>query len=78
MTREELLQNAKPILSNTEMVGAILEDRKTVTRRSPFHFEMKEGYNPEYTGYSLGEYCTGHIDSGVCLYSRGSHGVWGC
>lgn len=33
MTREELLPIAKPILFNTEMVQAILEGRKTVTRR---------------------------------------------
>ena len=33
MTRAELLQIAKPILFNTDMTVAILEDRKTVTRR---------------------------------------------
>ena len=33
MTREELLKIAKPMLFNTDMVRAILEDRKTATRR---------------------------------------------
>lgn len=49
--RKELLQKAKPILFNTDMVRAILDGRKTVTRRI-----VKK--NPEE--------CTSKVVNGVC------------
>lgn len=49
MTKEQLLEQAKPILFNTEMVRAILDNRKSCTRR------IVKGYIPKDAifGYTL-------------------------
>lgn len=57
MTREEILQIAKPVLFNTEMLKAILDGRKTVTRRC---VKFLAGKNPNWTGY---------IKDGLMLYN---------
>lgn len=68
MTREEILKQAKPILFNTEMVMAILDGRKTVTRRviKP----QPQGENkiiPADKGYGVRKSC------GICMIEPRYH-----
>lgn len=57
MEKEELLETAKPILFNTDMVSAILDGRKSSTRRV---VKFLPGENPHWTGY---------IKDGLMLYN---------
>lgn len=77
MTREELLQIAKPILFNTDMVLATLDERKTATRRivkgdvvgilkSQFHKEYPEVADKDL----LKKLCRAPYQPGDILYVR--------
>lgn len=53
MNREELLKNAKPILFNTEMVQAILDGKKTQTRRVIKIDDAPENWKISIAGTSI-------------------------
>ena len=63
MTRDEILREANPILFNTEMVKAILDDRKTVTRRV---VKPKPEGNMSYGFYS--DYPNAWVDDAFVKY----------
>lgn len=77
MTKSELLQIAKPILFNTDMVQAILENRKGVTRRkvNPQHLRVLNSpyhkAHPEIKdSMLLNKLCQSPFQVGDILYVR--------
>lgn len=66
----------KPILFSGPMVRAILERRKTQTRRVAKFRPRSDGLNLEASSLVPGHYCTGTPEHGWVLQSRGAGGCW--
>jgi hypothetical protein len=66
----------RPIISGAESVNAILEGRKTQTRRVVKWRPLHEGLNLSASSLSVGHYMTNAPESGWVLYSRDGRGTW--
>lgn len=87
MTKSELLAIAKPILFNTDMVQAVLDDRKNVTRRIAKHIAQSDDEGLYFNIFRKGEW-TGPISreqvieeyapckAGDILYVRETWSEW--
>lgn len=68
--RKEILSKAKPILFNTEMVRAILDGRKTVTRR------VLKNQDSGTFDYDYNYDTDGIARSVDLIYDNGNNGLW--